>query len=46
VPTPVTPPRPAGGDPAICVAARTARARGSPSAPGLERQCREAGGTP
>jgi len=45
-PTPVTPPRPAGGEPAICVSARNARARGSPSAPGLERQCREQGGTP
>ena len=45
VPAPVTPPRPAG-DPTICVAARTARAAGRPAAAGLERQCREQGGTP
>lgn len=30
----------------VCVFARSARKRGSPAAPGLERQCREAGGTP
>ena len=33
-------------DPSICAYARSARARNSPAAPGLERQCREAGGTP
>lgn len=33
-------------DPPICVSARSARARNSPAAPGLERQCREQGGTP
>jgi serine/threonine protein kinase len=43
-PTPA-PPRPAG-DPPICVAARSARARGSPAAASLEAQCRGAGGTP
>lgn len=33
-------------DPRICVYARSARARNSPAAPGLERQCHEQGGTP
>ena len=33
-------------EPSICVLARSARARNSPAAPGLERQCRAAGGTP
>lgn len=33
-------------DPPICASARSARARNSPAAPGLERQCRAAGGTP
>ena len=33
-------------DPTICISARSARARNSPAAPGLERQCRAAGGTP
>ena len=43
VPTPV-PPTPKF-DPPICVSARSARARGSPAAAGLERQCIAAGGT-
>ncbi len=43
-PTPVpTPPR---FDSAICIAARSARARNSPAAPNLEAQCRAQGGTP
>jgi hypothetical protein len=33
-------------DPPICAFARSARARGSPAAASLEKQCREAGGTP
>ncbi|CAN5347466.1 hypothetical protein BH11PSE14_BH11PSE14_08990 [soil metagenome] len=33
-------------DPRICEYARSARARNSPAAPSLEKQCREAGGTP
>lgn len=33
-------------DPPICANARQARARNSPAAPGLEAQCRAAGGTP
>lgn len=33
-------------DPPICAYARSARARNSPAAPSLERQCREYGGTP
>ena len=33
-------------DPRICAYARSARARNSPAAPGLARQCREQGGTP
>jgi hypothetical protein len=33
-------------DPPICTSARQARARNSPAAPGLEEQCRAAGGTP
>jgi serine/threonine-protein kinase len=49
-PTPVPPaaptPKPPAADPPICVAARNARARGSPAAPGLEAQCRGQGGTP
>ena len=32
-------------DPPICTNARSARARNSPAAPGLEAQCRAAGGT-
>jgi serine/threonine-protein kinase len=32
-------------DPAICAAARSAAKRGSPSAPGLAKQCQQAGGT-
>lgn len=33
-------------DPPICANARSARARNSPAAPGLEAQCRAAGGKP
>lgn len=39
-------PRPVVVDPPICTSARQARARNSPAAPGLEKQCRAAGGTP
>ena len=44
-PTPVPRPTPAS-EPPQCAAARTARAAGRPAAAGLERQCRENGGTP
>jgi len=39
-------PHPPVADPPICINARQARARNSPAAPGLESQCRAAGGTP
>ena len=42
VPTPT--PTPAKPDPPICANARAAKARNSPAAPGLERQCISAGG--
>ena len=38
--------KPAFVDPPICVSARTARRRNSPAAPGLEAQCKAAGGSP
>lgn len=37
---------PAPAEPRICAYARSARLRNSPAAAGLEKQCREAGGTP
>ena len=47
VPTPsIAKPPPPKVDPPICVTARASRKRGSPAAPGLEAQCRAAGGTP
>lgn len=42
-PRPAAKPKPV--DPPICAAARSAKARNSPAAPGLERQCLAAGGT-
>jgi cell division septation protein DedD len=42
-PRPTAKPKPI--DPPICAAARTAKARNSPAAPGLEKQCLAAGGT-
>jgi hypothetical protein len=37
--------KPKLADPPICAAARSAKQRNSPAAPGLERQCVQAGGT-
>jgi hypothetical protein len=42
-PRPVAKPKPA--DPPLCVAARSAKARNSPAARNLEKQCLAAGGT-
>jgi serine/threonine-protein kinase len=42
---PVPTPTPVKADPPICAAARSAAKRGSPSAPGLAKQCTAAGGT-
>jgi eukaryotic-like serine/threonine-protein kinase len=43
---PVPTPTPVKVDPPICAKARAAKARNSPAFPGLEAQCRAAGGTP